>query len=119
LVGSCYHPPGQSADEIEVFLAGLQTSLDKVFHINPESFFTLGDLNDPCTAWVSDPRNSELKLKLYDLIDENDLYQIVVDPTNIASTTADVLDLIIDSPRYINNRTHLLLTGSHHQVIRI
>jgi hypothetical protein len=48
LIGACYRPPGQSADEVELFLSDFSDSVDMAFQLKPESIFILGDLNDTC-----------------------------------------------------------------------
>jgi hypothetical protein len=125
LVGSCYRPPGQSADEITTFMSNLEDSLDLAFSQHPESIILLGDLNDTCTTWESDHKKSELGLKLYDYINNHDLHQLIQSPTHVTPYfpfTANILDLVItDSPGYIVNisHTHLPPIGSHHQIVHV
>jgi exonuclease III len=107
LVGACYRPPGQSADEVATFMSLLEDSLDLAFIQNPESIILMGDLNDTCKVWDSDHSKSELGLKLYDYINNHDLHQLIRNPTHILPYypfTANILDLLItDSPGYIVN----------------
>jgi hypothetical protein len=120
IVGACYRPPGQSVDEVDLFMSNLSDSLDLVFQSNPESVFLLGDLNDSTPVWDSDHSKSELKLKLYDYINSHDLHQLILEPTHIKDNSANILDLLItDSPGYVLNKNQNLLPpiGSHHQVI--
>ena len=117
-IGSCYRPNGQNANEVEQFMANFQESLDRVFHRNPASIIIMGDFNDVCTNWESDHRNSELKLKLYDYINRNDLHQTVLEPTHISPEYANILDLLItDSPGYIVSQKLLSPLGSRHQIV--
>jgi hypothetical protein len=119
IIGACYRPPGQSADEISLFMSRLQDSIGLVLHRNPESILLLGDFNDPCSVWESDHNSSDLKLKLYDFINVNDLHQIVEEPTHISSTAANILDLIItDSPGYIVKQSLMPPIGSKHQIVQ-
>jgi hypothetical protein len=39
LVGSCYRPPGQTQDEVALFMSDLEDSLDLAFQQKPESIF--------------------------------------------------------------------------------
>jgi hypothetical protein len=91
-----------------------------VINRNPESIILMGDFNDTCTAWESDHINSELKLKLYDCVNINDLHQMVHDPTHFGPTgSANILDLLItDSPGYITALHILPPLGSNHQVVK-
>jgi hypothetical protein len=92
-----YRPPNQTADEIELFINDLQTSIDLAVDCNPYAISVLGDLNDRCTVWDSDHTNSELKNKLVDLLKLNNLHQLIMDPTR----DENILDLIItDAPNY-------------------
>ena len=123
LVGACYRPPGQSAEEVTTFMSNLEDSIDLAFNAKPESIILMGDLNDSCTIWDSDHKKSELGLKLYDYINNHDLHQLIRNPTHILPYfpfTANILDLLItDSPGYITNfnQDHLPPIGSHHQII--
>ena len=121
LVGTCYRPPGQSPEEVEMFMSNLNDSIEMVFRSNPESIFLFGDFNDSTPIWDSDHRRSELGLKLYDFVNTNDLHQLITEPTHIDwRGTANILDLFItDSPGYILNQNQHLLPpiGSKHQIV--
>jgi hypothetical protein len=120
LVAACYRPPGQSADEVDLFMSNFSDSVEMALGLNPESIFILGDLNDSTPKWDSDHHGSELKLKLYDFINSHDLHQLILEPTYILPNSANILDLLItDSPGYILNQNQGVLPpiGSHHQAI--
>jgi hypothetical protein len=120
LVGACYRPPGQSQDEVALFMSDLEDSLELAFRQKPESIFLLGDINDTCTVWDSEHTNSELGLKLYDYINSHDLHQLILSPTHVTSHSATILDLLItDSPGYVTNQGIFKHTpiGSNHQII--
>jgi hypothetical protein len=121
LVGTCYRPPGQSVDEVEMFMSNLNDSMELVFRSNPESIFLFGDYNDSSPIWDSDHNKSELGLRLYDFVNTNDLHQLITEPTHIDwRGTANILDLLItDSPGYILNQNQHLLPpiGSKHQIV--
>jgi hypothetical protein len=120
MVGACYRPPGQNLEEKEFFISRLNDSLELVLQHNPESLFLLGDFNDSCSVWESDHRRSELGLRLYDLINNHDLHQMVTLPTHIRDRSATILDLLItDSPGYITNQNQNTLPpiGSIHQIV--
>ena len=120
MVGTCYRPPGQTVEEVDIFMSNLQDSLSMVINRNPESIILMGDFNDTCMAWESEHTNSILKLKLYDCININDLHQMVHEPTHFGPFgSAKILDLLItDSPGYILALQSLPPLGSKHQVVK-
>jgi exonuclease III len=120
LVGSCYRPPGQNSEEVDSFMTHLSDSIDRVLTKNMESVVLLGDFNDTCTTWESDHKESDLKLKLYDLVNASDLHQMVHEPTHITGQAANLLDLLItDSPGYIIKQQLLPPIGSFHQIVHV
>jgi hypothetical protein len=115
-----YRPPRQNLEEVEIFMARFQESLDMVLRRNPESILVVGDFNDVCTEWNSDHRLSDLKLKLFDYINANDLHQMIQEPTFYTDTSANILDILItDSPGYLQKVTLLPPLGSDHEVIKL
>ena len=82
IIGTCYRPPGMNALQINTFLANLQSTINSICQENPEAFFLLGDFNDTCLTWNSDQRESELKNKLLNLVQVNNLFQIIEDHTS-------------------------------------
>ena len=104
MLGVLYRRPNQSVHDCESFIDNLQENLSQVVARKPDSIFLLGDLNDRCTTWNSDHAHSELKNNLLNLVLNNDLTQIIDEPTRITSHSATLLDLIItDSPGYVSN----------------
>lgn len=97
LVGVSYRPPNQTAQEIELFIEGLYDSLDSITGSLNQSIVLLGDFNDRCVNWDSDHRDSEVGLKLVNLVASMNLFQLVTTPTR----NNNLLDLLItDSPGY-------------------
>ena len=97
IVGCCYRPPGQNLLAVNSFLLDLEQSIQSVLATNPHSVTILGDFNDRCTVWDSLHTNSELGNKLYNLITNNNLLQLISEPTR----QNNLLDLIIT-----NSPTH-------------
>jgi len=59
----------------------------------------LGDLNDRCTKWESSHSDSELGLKLVNLLKNHNLFQLINNPTR----GGNIFDLMItDIPNYFN-----------------
>jgi hypothetical protein len=120
LIGAGYRPPKQPVEEVDTFISLLQDSLDIIFHRKFESIVLLGDFNDVCHEWDGEHSSSDLGLKLYDLINMNDLHQTIREPTHISSTYANILDILItDSPGYITSQQILPPIGSNHQIVKV
>lgn len=101
-MGTYYRPPDATADEVNTFLTSLQQTLDILWLEHTKSVFLLGDFNDRCLEFSGSHDDSELKYRLVNLLNLNNLYQVIEDPTRVTPTSASLLDLIItDSPGYI------------------
>jgi len=81
IIGTCYRPPGQSSDEVDKFINFLKMQLDLIHDLNRRLFVMLGDLNDRCTKWESSHSDSELGLKLVNLLKNHNLFQMINNPT--------------------------------------
>ena len=104
MIGVFYRPPDSTVQNVDNFIDYLQDNLTEVYKRSPESIFLLGDFNDRCQVWESDHKDSDLKLKLYNLIQNNDLSQLIDEPTRITVHSANILDLLItDLPGYVMN----------------
>jgi hypothetical protein len=102
LIGTYYRPPGADAATVEHFMTSLQATVDIAFRENPTSIFLLGDFNDKCTSFNGSHDDSELRHKLFDFVNLNNLHQLITDPTRVTRTCSSLLDLIItDSPGYL------------------
>ena len=113
LVGTYYCPPGQTGQDKDIFLNFLSASLSDAVEYNCQAIFITGDFNDRCLTLDSLHSDSELGLKLYDLINRNDLFQIIKSPTRITDQSSSLLDLIItDAPQLVNCSGTLAPIGS-------
>ena len=102
IVGVCYRPPGQNRDEQNAFFRLLENSIDNVKNICPDLIVLLGDFNDKCTDWNLPHAHSEIGNKLSNLLTQNNLYQIINEPTRYFSNEPALLDLIItDCPHLV------------------
>ena len=105
LVGVCYRPPGQNRDEQNTFFSNLEMSFEMAKQSDFDVIVLLGDFNDKCTDWNLPHVSSEVGNKLADMLIQNNLYQIITEPTHYSENSASLLDLIItDSP-------HMFLTS--------
>ena len=102
ILGTCYRPPGQNAEDISQFIYDVQSSLDSIYSNNPECIILTGDFNDRCVLFNELHPSSELGVKLRDLVNQNNMFQLITEPTHFTDNSAFLLDLIItDSPGYI------------------
>ncbi|MEW8548197.1 MAG: endonuclease/exonuclease/phosphatase family protein, partial [Candidatus Thiodiazotropha sp.] len=95
LVGSCYRPPGQSRDEQSTFFSNLETSIENVKLACPDSIVLLGDFNDKCLDWHMPHTQSEVGNKLVNVLLQNNLAQMICEPTRYANNSTALLDLLI------------------------
>jgi len=99
--GVYYRPPGQSAQDKDTFLECFQNTLDTIYSKQPFAIICTGDFNDRCSSWTDDHVNSELGMRLRDLISYNNMFQLITDPTHTTDTCKSLLDLIFtDSPAF-------------------
>ena len=118
LLGVCYRPPNQSSDQIESFIELLSDTLYAIPSRPNQSLILMGDFNDRCTSWDSDHSDSELGLKLVNLVSSLNMSQLITKPTR----NTKLLDLLItDSPDYftdvdvlpvIDNLDHRIIHGT-------
>ena len=119
LLGTYYCPPGQSAQNRDLFLNCLSYSLTKAFELNATAILITGNFNDRCTEWHSDHSASDLGLRLYNLAERYGLLQLVKYPTRTTDTTSSLLDLILtDSPDLVEKVSILPpISTSDHSVV--
>ena len=94
-----YRNPSQNVEEFDEFISRLQTVIDKIRGENPCSFVLTGDFNCRSAQWW--PLDNELPegRALDELIESNNLYQLIDEPTNIRGESMTCIDLIItDQP---------------------
>ena len=119
LLGTYYRPPGQSAQNRDLFLNCLSYvySLTKAFELNATTVLITGDFNDRCTEWHSDHSASDLRL--YNLAERYGLLQLVKYPTRITDTTSSLLDLILTDSSDLVEKVSILppISTSDHSVV--
>ena len=100
LFGTCYRPPGQNAEQVTCFLTDIQNCLNTIYSDKPECIILTGD--DRATLFYDEHPTSELGNKLRDLVIQNNLFQLITEPTHFVNNSAHILDLMItDSPGYV------------------
>ena len=96
IFGVCYRPPNQSSTDIEFFMDALYATFDIINETHSNSpIVLLGDFNDRCSDWNSNHEDSELGLRLHDLLHSFGFVQLINEPTR----GRNVLDLLITRNR--------------------
>ena len=99
-----YRSPDRNAVNTKAFIDDFQTELSLAISLNPETIISTGDFNDKCIVWDDEHSTSDLGKDLFDMINYNNLYQIINEPTRVTQGTLSLLDLVItDSPGYITD----------------
>ena len=81
LVGVCYRSPSQSSIQIDNFISSLEDSLSVATTGLNSSVILLGHFNDICIHWLSDYKDSQLSLKLVNLVGTFNMHQLTDTPT--------------------------------------
>ena len=115
LIGVCYRPPNGTANDIELFITGLENVFNLIIGHSKIIVVLLGDFNDRCKSCINDHSTSELGHKLVNLINHFNLSQLIYKPTR----NEDILDLIIiDSPGFFTDVDILdPISGLDHNII--
>ena len=115
LIGVCYRPPNGTANDIELFITGLENVFNLIVGHSKIIVVVLGDFNDRCKSWIDDHSTSELGHKLVNLLDHFNLSQLIYKPTR----NENILDLVIsDSPGFSTDVDILdSISGLDHNII--
>ena len=119
LLGVYYRPPGQYAADRDLFIDELDLSITKALECNPKTLIITGDFNDRCQSWNTDHSDSDLGLRLVNILSQNNLFQLINEPTRVNNVSESLLDLMItDSPGYVLNSGILPpISTSDHSVV--
>ena len=100
----CYRPQWSSVVQAQEFISNFQTQLNCIYKQKTDAILILGGFNDRCFEWNDDHPNSEYKLKLKNLLSQNNLHQIINQPTHITPTSVRFFYLIITiNPGFVVN----------------
>ena len=119
ILGVYYRPPGQAAEIRDLFMNNLAHSISSAIDLNPKILLITGDFNDRCQRWDTAHTDSELGQRLFDLVAQYNLHQLISEPTRVSEYSESLLDLMItDSPGYILNSGILPpISSSDHSVV--
>ena len=85
LFGTYYRPPGQSADERNMFLSHFESSDDLANDASMDTIIITGDFNNKCTIWDDNHYASELKRRFYDIVQIKGMSQLVNQPRRVSA----------------------------------
>lgn len=115
IMGVCYRPPSYSLP----FVEALHNTLNTIMVRFPGApIFLLGDFNFPSISWSNDVPcvnvHSEECISFINLCLDFSLSQLVLHPTRVTQSTANVLDLILTNhPEYATPITYLPEISDH------
>ena len=115
-----YRSPSQTSEQYENVIDRLQVMINRVRGERPYCLIITGDFTCRSSQWWEhDAENLEGSV-LDELIETNDLYQLINEPTNIRDESRTCIDLIItDQPNFfVESGTHPSLDDHcQHQII--
>ena len=115
-----YRSPSQNSEQFEEFINKLQMTLDWVRREGSHSLVLTGDFNCRSSQWWDDDVENPEGTALDELIEINNLYQLIDEPTNIRGEGMSCIDLIItDQPNmFVESGVHPSLDEHcQHQLI--
>ena len=115
-----YHSPSQKAEDFPLFPDRLQLTLNYIKNIKPYSIVLTGDFNCRSNHWWTEDTELPEGTALEELIESNNLFQLIEQPTHFSGNSRSCIDLIItDQPNlFVDNGFHPSLEiHCHHNII--
>ena len=115
-----YRSPSQTTDELQQFINRLQSLIDTLSREKPYALILTGDFNCLSSQWWAGDTDSPGGILLEEVLDTNNLYQLIDEPTNIRDNSLSCIDLIItDQPNlFIESGVHSSLDEHcQHQIV--
>ncbi len=115
-----YRSPSQTSDQFEEFINQLQATLDQLRRERYHSLVLTGDFNCRSSQWWDNDVENPEGTALDELMEMNNLYQLIDEPTNIRGEGMSCIDLIItDQPNmFVESGVHPSLDEHcQHQLI--
>ena len=95
-----YRSPTQSPEQFDGFINHLQMTLNRFQAEKPHMTILTGDFNCRSSQWWSQDVEHPEGAMLDELIETNNLYQLINEPTNISNERMSCIDLIISDQPY-------------------
>ena len=114
-----YRSPNQSHDKFNSFVKNLELNLDKATPYNPFLIVVLGDFNAKSCNWCINDKTNFEETKFHTLTSQNDLDQVIKEPTHILDTSFSCIDLFFTSQLKLgmNSGVHASLDVNCHDPI--
>ena len=115
-----YRKPSQTPEEFRNFITNLSNLYAHIKNLNPYLAIFVGDFNAHSSTWWTGDRDDECGNTLSNLLNENNLHQLVKQPTYLTSQNrSSCIDLVIsDQPNlFLDCDIHPSLHPTcHHQI---
>ena len=113
-----YHSPSQTAEYFHLFLDKLQLTLDYINDIKPYSIVFTGDFNCRSSHWWAKDIELPEGTALDEVIESNNLFQLIDQPTHIKGNSRSCIDLTDQPNFFVDNGVHPSLDKHcHHNII--
>ena len=95
LCGVCYRPPDNDSVSLANFFEYFQLVLDKIRQLPKQySVVVLGDFNARHDSTNPSGRNSDVGEKFYSFLENNNLVQLITEPTRVTCHSLTILDSV-------------------------
>ena len=114
-----YRKPNQTPEEFQFFSNALGNLYNNIKVLNPYISIFVGDYNAHSSSWWAGDRDDDCGNTLCELFNENNLHQLVNQPTHIIRDSSSCIDLVItDQPNlFLDCDIHPSLHAPcHHQI---
>ena len=120
LFATVYRSPTQSPEQFDGFINHLQTTLNQFQAEKPRMIILTGNFNCRSSQWLSQDVEHPEGTALDELIETNNFYQLINEPTNIRNEGMSCIDLIISDQPYLFTESGVhpsLDEYSQHQIV--
>ena len=120
ILATLYRSPSQDSEQFESFIHNLQLFFTNLRNENPHCIILIGDFNCWSSQWWADDEDTPQGTALDELMQINNVYQLIDEPTNVRTQGMSCIDLIVtDQPNvFVDYGVHPSL-DSHceHQIV--
>jgi hypothetical protein len=97
MFGVCYVPQtiSEIAENSDRFIEYLDVTLESISQTNSKGLILVGDFNAKDPRWGFVEHSNALGQRLFNFVQEQNLFQLINEPTRITASSKSMLDLII------------------------
>ena len=120
ILATLYRSPSQDSKQFETFIDKLQQFFNVLTNENPHSIILTGDFNCRSSQWWSDDEDTPQGTALDELMETNNVYQLIDEPTNVRTQGMSCIDLVVtDQPNmFVDYGVHPSLDPHcEHQIV--